>query len=192
MAEQLAGQHPGSRRLDCRTRREAERPAGTNRPPRLGRRGRRARHRRRLRKAPWAGGWQRQRVQGYGLGQGRAPQALNCRLVLGPRTRRGGPETLGQGTAGLGSQPVAGVDAGGMAARQARYRWQRRVGYLTASIPVAAHFLFSWLAASVASRPSPSSRATCRIATGPSPSSAAAHLRAKRDPVCHVLDTERR
>ena len=37
-----------------------------------------------------------------------------------------GPETLGQGTAGLGSRPAAGVDAGRMAARQARYRWQRR------------------------------------------------------------------
>ena len=39
----------------------------------------------------------------------------------------GGPEILAQGTAGLGSQPpVAGVDAGRMAARQARCRWQRR------------------------------------------------------------------
>jgi len=41
-------------------------------------------------------------------------------------SRGGGPEILGQGTAGLGSQPVAGVDAGRMAARQARWRWQRR------------------------------------------------------------------
>ena len=57
---------------------------------------------------------------------------ISCSGTLGQPG--GGPEILGQGTAGLGSQPVAGVDAGGMAARQARYRWQRRVGPLTAHL----------------------------------------------------------
>ena len=46
----------------------------------------------------------------------------------------GGPETPGQGTAGHGSQPVAAVAAGRMAARQARRRWRRRVRSITAHL----------------------------------------------------------
>jgi len=55
-------------------------------------------------------------------------QGLVADLYGGPDSRLpvgGGPETLTQGTAGHGPRPVAGVDAGRMAARQARCRWQR-------------------------------------------------------------------